>query len=100
MIFGRLLVGLGGETLIATNFSWIVKRFSKKNLTYPNNFMTFIIRSAFISNSLVTPSLNKSMGLDFSIYFGTIIGFISAFCFIIVYFVDHEDRKTDNYLKQ
>jgi len=68
MIFGRLLVGLGGETLIATNFSWIVKRFSKKNLTYPNNFMTFIIRSAFISNSLVTPSLNKSIYKCFLFY--------------------------------
>ena len=38
------------------------------------------------------------MGLDYSIYFGTIVGFLSGFAFILAYFIDYEDRKTDNYL--
>lgn len=88
MVFGRVLMGIGGESQTLTQFAWVTTRLKEKNTTFALMFLAMTYRIGYIANSLITPRLSKYYGLELTVMFGTILNLIGLICVTISFILD------------
>lgn len=92
MIAGRLIIGLGGESLFVAVSNFITKYFRTKELSFALGITLAVGNLGSMLNLIMTPRVNLNYGINSAASVGTLVAFTS---FILVACVVYIDRYFD-----
>lgn len=85
MFIGRVILGIGGESMTTAQSIIIYKWFSKRDLAFALGFNTSVMSLGSIVNSFVIPSVYVEKGLGIALNIGAVIclfSFVMSFAII------------------
>ena len=88
MLLGRLVFGLGGESLTVANSALIADWFKGKELAFAMGINLAISRTGSVINNVVSPELTSSEGINFASWFGASLCLASLGCVLITLPID------------
>ena len=84
MIIGRILFGIGGETVSVTQSSITTIFFKGKELAFALGMNLCIARLGSVMNSILSPKLAKQFSVPIAVWCGTITCFVSFIAVLIL----------------
>lgn len=88
MYVGRIIFGMGGESLSVGNSAILADWFEGKELAFAFGLNLSIARLGSVINNLVSPAIANSIGLVFALWFSAILCGISVICSLIITPID------------
>mmetsp|Transcript_17246 Transcript_17246/g.28943 ORF Transcript_17246/g.28943 Transcript_17246/m.28943 type:complete len:573 (-) Transcript_17246:326-2044(-) len=95
MYLGRVVFGIGGESMGVANSAILSVWFKGKELALAFGLNLSIARLGSVINNVVSPTLADSIGIEFAFWFGVILC-ASSVCSAM--FIAYFDLSMDNYL--
>lgn len=88
MFVGRVIYGLGGESLSVGNSALLAQWFAGKELAFAFGLNLSIARLGSVINNLVSPQMASMSGVVFALWFGALVCGISFFCTSLIIPID------------
>ncbi|KAI8903763.1 major facilitator superfamily domain-containing protein [Gorgonomyces haynaldii] len=96
MIFGRILFGIGGESISVVQSSITTSFFKGKELSFALGMNLCIARLGSVVNSILSPRLALMFNTPLAVWFATLSCFLSFLCgIILVNIISHHEQKRD-----
>ena len=98
MFLGRVVYGLGGESLGVSNSAVLAGWFKGKELAFAFGLNLSIARLGSVINNVVSPTLETNVSIEFAFWFGVILCGSSLFCTLCIFPIDKkmEERVKAN----
>jgi MFS family permease len=94
MIFGRLLFGLGGESLTVAQSRVTSSYFRGRELAFALGFNLAIARMGSVANDLISPAIALRFSVPAAVWVGSVTTFISFLCAIALGWLDWRITKS------
>jgi MFS family permease len=88
MLTGRVVFGLGGESLSVTMSGLIAKWFGGKELALALGLNLALARLGSVFNDIASPAVAEALSLAGALWVGGLICLVSLICCLVVYFID------------
>jgi len=93
---GRVIFGLGGESLSVTQSAIVTKWFKGKELAFALALNISISRLGSVIAGWVTPPIEENHGLGAAFLVGVFVCIFSMICAILLVLIDYYSDKKDN----
>ncbi|KAI8844171.1 major facilitator superfamily domain-containing protein [Chytridium lagenaria] len=84
MLVGRVLFGIGGESISVVQSSITTSWFKKKELAFALGLNLCISRFGSVVNAICSPRIDKLWGTAIAVWVGTLTCYLSFFCAVIL----------------
>ena len=97
MLIGRIVFGIGGESINVCQSAMIVKWFYQSSIALPLGLGITISRLGSVLNDCISPLIAKNANAAPSFWFGFVMCVISLIAIIAIFIIDYEkDIKINN----
>ena len=96
MYVGRIIFGMGGESLSVGNSALLSAWFEGKELAFAFGLNLSIARLGSVINNLVSPAIANGVGLVYALWFSAILCAVSVLCSLIISRIDKRFDDTTN----
>lgn len=93
---GRLVFGLGGESLSAAMSTILAEWFKGKELAFAMGVQLSISRLGSVINDNLSPIIASKYGIEYAFWFGFTLLLLSVLCSVTIFLIDY---KSVNYLR-
>lgn len=90
MYIGRVLFGIGGESLGVGNSALLSEWFKGKELAFAFGLNLSIARLGSVINNLVSPAIAANINIQFAFWFGSILCGASVMCVLAISSIDRQ----------
>ncbi|KAI9356236.1 major facilitator superfamily domain-containing protein [Zopfochytrium polystomum] len=98
MVFGRILFGIGGESVSVVQSSVTTSWFKGKELAFALGLNICISRLGSVANAILSPRIAKSVGTPAAVWAGTLACYISFLCAVVLcLFIEPHARDKSTY---
>lgn len=88
MIMGRMIFGVGGETLSVAQTRMTTRHFRGKELAFALGLNLSVARLGSVANDLISPVLGEKVSISFAMWFGLLTCLLSAACSFVLAWID------------
>ncbi len=96
MYVGRIIFGMGGESLSVGNSALLSAWFEGKELAFAFGLNLSIARLGSVINNLVSPAIANGVGLVYALWFSAILCAVSVLCSLIISRIDKRFDDSKN----
>ena len=96
MFIGRVIYGFGGESLGVANSAVLSLWFQGKELAFAFGLNLSVARLGSVLNNLISPLLTSTVGIQFALWFGSILTGASILCVFVISSIDGQYDKKSN----
>jgi MFS family permease len=96
MYVGRIIFGMGGESLSVGNSALLSAWFEGKELAFAFGLNLSIARLGSVINNLVSPAIANGVGLVYALWFSAILCGVSVLCSLIIQRIDKRFDDSKN----
>ena len=90
MFVGRVIYGLGGESLGVANSAVLSLWFQGKELAFAFGLNLSVARLGSVLNNLISPLLTSTVDIEFALWFGSILTGASILCVCVISSLDSQ----------
>lgn len=90
MFIGRIVFGIGGESMGVANSAILSVWFKGKELAFAFGLNLSISRLGSVANNLVSPVIADSVGIVFALWFGVVLCGSSVACALLISYFDRK----------